>query len=81
MAQTRRDLDINATEAGVGLVRRLMTGRAETSYTCCSCGTVSRHLERMTDLHLALPDALTRSHELAKVSDRPGGSTICSRSI
>ena len=50
------------TEPGqaAGLVRRLLTGSAETTHTCCACGAVSRHVDCVTDLHLALPETLTR---------------------
>ena len=43
-----------------GLVRRLLTGRAETTYTCCACHSVFSHEDRFTDLHLALPEMVTR---------------------
>ena len=46
-------------DPAVSLVRRLLTGRAETIYTCCACGALSRHVERVTDLLLTLPEALT----------------------
>ena len=29
-------------QPAAGLVRRLLTGRAKTTYTCCACGFVSR---------------------------------------
>ena len=48
------------TEPAAGLVRRLLTGQTETTYTCCACGTVSRHVDHATGVHLTLPEALTR---------------------
>ena len=47
------------TEPLAGLVCRLLTGRAKTTDTCCACGSVSRHKDRITDLHLALPETVT----------------------
>ena len=41
-------------------MRRLLTGLNETTYTCCACGYVSRHVDRMTTLNLALPETVTR---------------------
>ena len=46
------------SEPAAGLVRRLLTGHTETTYECCACGSMSRHVDRVTDLHLALPEAL-----------------------
>ena len=44
-------------------MRSLRTGRAENSYTYATSGTVSRHLDRLPDLHLALLGALTGAQE------------------
>ena len=49
------------TEPLAGLVRRLLTGRAKTTYTCCACGSVSRHKDRITDLQDA-PGAAGDGH-------------------
>ncbi|XP_043234034.1 ubiquitin carboxyl-terminal hydrolase 35-like [Amphibalanus amphitrite] len=57
--------DASSEEAAAGLVRRLLTGRAETTYTCLTCGGVSRHEDAVTDVHLALPEVLTRSATVA----------------
>ncbi|KAF0300891.1 Ubiquitin carboxyl-terminal hydrolase 38 [Amphibalanus amphitrite] len=53
--------DAGAEEPPAGLVRRLLTGRAETTFTCLTCGGASRHENSVTDLHLALPESVTRS--------------------
>ncbi|XP_043203123.1 uncharacterized protein LOC122371098 [Amphibalanus amphitrite] len=53
--------DAGAEEPPAGLVRRLLTGRAETTFTCLMCGGASRHENSVTDLHLALPESVTRS--------------------
>ena len=42
------------TEPAAGIVHRLLTGSAETTYTCCTCGFVSRHESRVTKLYLTL---------------------------
>ena len=63
-----------SAEPAAGLVRRLLTGRAETTYTCCACGAVSRHVDRMTDLHLALPEAVTRPLTAAAAAAETGNS-------
>ena len=48
-------------EHAAGLVSRLLTGLTETTYTCCTCGAMSRHVDRVTDLHLAFPESVTRT--------------------
>ena len=59
-APTTSPLPARPAELTAGLVSRLLTGSVETSYTCCACGTVSRTVDGVTDLHLALPEPLTR---------------------
>ncbi|KAF0291650.1 Ubiquitin carboxyl-terminal hydrolase 38 [Amphibalanus amphitrite] len=66
--------DASSEEAAAGLVRRLLTGRAETTYTCLTCGGVSRHVDAVTDVHLALPEVLTRSATVAAAG--AGGADV-----
>ena len=51
--------EVSLAEPTAGLVSRLLTGLAETTYAWCTCGTVSRHVDRVTDLHPALPQPVT----------------------
>ena len=60
---------------GAGLVRQLLTGRAETSYTCCACSAVSRHEDRVTHLHLTLPDTVNRSLEATEPGSGSGSES------
>ena len=40
----------------VSLVQQVFGGKMQTSYTCFSCRSVSRHRDMFTELHLAVPD-------------------------
>ena len=51
--------EVSLAEPTAGLVSRLLTGLAETTYTWCTCGTVSRPVDRVTGLHPALPKSVT----------------------
>ena len=51
--------EVSLAEPTAGLVSGLLTGLAETTYTWCMCGTMSRHVDRVTDLHPALPKSVT----------------------
>ena len=48
-------------EPAAGLFRLLLSGRAETTYICCTCGFESHHSDSVTGLFLALPEALSHS--------------------
>ena len=52
---TRGTGDAGSGEPAVDLMRRLLTGRTETTYTC---GGVSCHVDGVTDVHLALPESV-----------------------
>ena len=64
------DGDDNSPGEPAGLVSRLLAGCTETTYTCCACGSVSRHEEQLTDMHLALPELVTRPLTAAARTDR-----------
>lgn len=48
-------------ESSADLVRQLLASRVETTYTCQECRFVSRKVDIISELHLALPDVDTQS--------------------
>ena len=65
------------TEPAAGIVHRLLTGSAETTYTCCTCGFVSRHESRVTKLYLTLaqPETEVATGRLGSPEGLPGTRT------